>query len=249
MRRKKGSVIIEPTSGNTGIALAFASAVRGYKIIIVMPDTMSIERQKMVKHLGAQVVLSEGKDGMAGAIRKAKELAGEIPGSFIPSQFDNPANPQIHHDTTGQEIWRDTDGKVELFIAGVGSGGTISGVGHALKEKNPAIRIIAVEPAGSNVLSGGQPGPNRIQGIGAGFIPRVYDPGVVDEIMGISDEEAFAEARAVARLEGLPVGISSGAALAAAVKVSQRNENQRKTIVVLLPDSAERYMSTPLFED
>ena len=246
---KKGATIIEPTSGNTGIALAFAAAVRGYQLVIVMPDTMSAERRKMVKHLGARVELSEGKDGMAGAIRRARALAEEIPGSFIPSQFDNPTNPQIHYQTTGQEIWRDTDGKVDIFIAGVGSGGTISGAGRALKEKNPDVRIIAVEPEGSNVLSGGQPGPNGIQGLGAGFVPGVYDPDVVDEVICVSDEDAFGEARAVARLEGLPVGISSGAALAAAVAVAQRTENRGKTIVVLLPDSAERYMSTALFED
>lgn len=246
---KKGATIIEPTSGNTGIALAFAAAARGYKLIIVMPDTMSAERRKMVAHLGARVELSDGKDGMAGAISRARELAKEIPGSYIPSQFDNPANPKAHHDTTGQEIWRDTDGCVDIFIAGVGSGGTISGVGRALKEKNPAVRIIAVEPEGSNVLSGGQPGPNGIQGLGAGFVPGVYDPDVVDEVICVSDEQAFSEAREVARLEGLPVGISSGAALAAAAEVAGRPENSGKTIVVLLPDSAERYMSTPLFED
>lgn len=246
---KKGATIIESTSGNTGIALAFAAAARGYKLIIVMPDTMSAERRKMVKHLGARVELTDGKDGMAGAISRARELAEEIPDSFIPSQFDNPANPNVHRDTTGHEIWRDTDGKVDIFIAGVGSGGTVSGVGRALKEKNPAVRIIAVEPEGSNVLSGGAPGPNGIQGLGAGFIPAVYDPDVVDEVVCVSDEQAFEEARAVARLEGLPAGISSGAALAAALQVAKKPENRGKTIVVLLPDSAERYMSTPLFED
>lgn len=246
---KTGATIIEATSGNTGIALAFAAAACGYQLIIVMPDTMSAERRKMVKHLGARVELSDGKDGMAGAISRARELAKEIPGSFIPSQFDNPANPQIHYETTGQEIWRDTDGKVDVFIAGVGSGGTVSGAGRALKEKNPNVRIIAVEPEGSNVLSGGQPGPNGIQGLGAGFVPGVYDPAVVDEIICVSDEQAYGEARTVALLEGLPVGISSGAALAAAAEVAKRPEYQEKTIVVLLPDSAERYMSTPLFED
>ncbi len=246
---KKGSTIIEPTSGNTGIALAFAAAARGYQAVIVMPDTMSAERRKMIKHLGARVELSDGKEGMAGSIRVARELAQKIPDSFIPSQFDNPANPKAHRETTGREIWRDTDGKVDIFIAGVGSGGTVSGVGRALKEKNPEVRIIAVEPEGSNVLSGGQAGPNGIQGLGAGFVPEVYDPGAVDEVICISDEEAFDEARAVARLEGLPVGISSGAALAAAAQVAARPENRGKMIVALLPDSAERYMSTPLFED
>ncbi len=246
---KEGSTIIEPTSGNTGIALAFAAAARGYRLIIVMPDTMSSERRKMVKHLGARVELSDGKDGMAGAIQRARELAEEIPGSFIPSQFDNPANPKAHMDTTGPEIWRDTDGKVDIFIAGVGSGGTVSGVGRALKEKNPNVRIVAVEPEGSNVLSGGQAGPNGIQGLGAGFVPEVYDPEVVDEVFCVSDEQAFGEARAVARLEGLPVGISSGAALAAAAEIAKRPENRGRMIVVLLPDSAERYMSSPLFED
>ncbi len=245
---KKGSVIIEPTSGNTGIALAFAAAARGYGAIIVMPDTMSIERQKMLRHLGAQVVLSDGKLGMEGAISKAKELAEEIRGSYIPGQFDNPANPDAHYRTTGQEIWRDTDGEVDIFIAGVGTGGTLAGVGRALKEKNPDVRIIAVEPGGSNVLSGGKPGPNAIQGLGAGFVPAVYDAEVVDEVIAVSDAKSFDEARLAARLEGLPVGISSGAALAAAAQVAARPENQGKTIVVLLPDAAERYMSTPLFD-
>ncbi|MEI6102162.1 MAG: pyridoxal-phosphate dependent enzyme, partial [Eubacteriales bacterium] len=217
--------------------------------IIIMPDTVSIERQKMLRLLGAQVILSDGSQGMVGAIAKARELAAAIAGSFIPSQFDNPANPDVHYRTTGQEIWRDTDGSVDIFIAGVGTGGTIAGVGHALKEKKPGVQIVAVEPEGSNVLSGGNPGPNAIQGLGAGFVPSVYDADVVDEILTVNDAASFDEARLVARLEGLPVGISSGAALAAAAQVAVRPENLGKTIVVLLPDAAERYMSTPLFED
>jgi cysteine synthase len=243
------TVIIEPTSGNTGIALAFVSAAKGYRLIITLPETFSIERRNLMKALGAELVLTPGADGMAGAINKAKELAAEIPNSYIPQQFENPSNPAIHRATTAEEIWRDTDGEVDIFVAGVGTGGTVSGVGEALKQKNPKVRIVAVEPKDSPVLSGGTKGPHKIQGIGAGFVPANFNRDVVDEIITVSNEDAFATARKLAKIEGLLVGISSGAAAFAATQLALRPENKGKKIVVLLPDNGERYLSTPLFEE
>ncbi|WP_340012565.1 cysteine synthase A [Paenibacillus sp. FSL H7-0690] len=244
----KDSVIIEPTSGNTGIGLAFAAASLGYSLIIVLPDTFSIERRKLMLALGAELVLTPGTEGMSGAVRKAEQLAAEIPNSFIPQQFSNPANPEIHRTTTAEEIWRDTDGDVDIFIAGVGSGGTISGVGKALKEKNPAVQIVAIEPFDSPVLSGGRPKGHGIQGIGANFIPENYDNEVVDEIFQVKNDDAYSVSRALARTEGLLVGISSGAAVYAATQIAKRPENKVKTIVVILPDTGERYLTTTLFD-
>ncbi|RKN85809.1 cysteine synthase A [Paenibacillus ginsengarvi] len=243
------SVIIEPTSGNTGIALAFVAAALGYRIIITLPEAFSVERRKLLRALGAELVLTPASEGMQGAIRRAEELAAEIPNAFIPQQFSNPANPDIHRKTTAEEIWRDTDGEVDIFVGGVGTGGTISGVGSALKQKNPAVRIVAVEPYDSPVLSGGKPGFHKIQGIGSGFVPDVYDPGVVDEIVKVYNEDAFETARRLAKTEGLLVGISSGAAVYAAAELAKRPENKGKTIVALLPDTGERYISTPLFQE
>ncbi len=244
---KPGATIIEPTSGNTGVGLAFVSAVKGYKLILTMPDTMSIERRNLLKALGAKVVLTPGAEGMKGAIRKAEELKAANPGSLIPQQFDNPANPAIHYKTTGQEVWRDTDGQVDIFVAGVGTGGTVSGVGKALKEKNPAVKVVAVEPASSPVLSGGQSGPHKIQGIGAGFVPTNFDRSVVDEVLPVSNDDAIRASRELSQNEGLLVGISAGAAVAAATQIAQRPENEGKRIVVLLPDTGERYLSTVLY--
>ena len=244
---KPDSVIIEPTSGNTGIGLASVAAARGYRIIIVMPETMSVERRQLMKAYGAELVLTEGAKGMAGAIAKAEELAGEIPGSFIPGQFVNPANPAAHRSTTGPEIWADTDGKVDIFVAGVGTGGTVTGVGSYLKEKNPSVKVVAVEPADSPVLSQGRSGPHKLQGIGAGFVPQVLDTTVYDEVIPVTSEDAFAAGRQVGRREGVLVGISSGAAVWAAIELARRAENEGKTIVVLLRDTGDRYLSTPLF--
>ncbi|MGN0576575.1 MAG: cysteine synthase A [Ruminococcus sp.] len=245
---KEGSVIIEPTSGNTGIGLSAVAAARGYRIIITMPETMSIERRNLMKAYGAELVLTEGSKGMKGAIAKAEELSKEIPNSFIPSQFTNPANPTAHKESTGPEIWNDTDGKVNIFVAGVGTGGTLSGVGAYLKSKNPDVKIVAVEPADSPVLSQGKAGPHKIQGIGAGFVPETLNTEIYDEIIPVANEDAFAGGRAVVRNEGVLVGISSGAAVWAAVQLAKRPENKGKTIVALLPDTGERYLSTPMFE-
>ena len=246
---KPDSVIIEPTSGNTGIGLASVAAARGYRIIIVMPETMSVERRQLMKAYGAELVLTEGAKGMKGAIAKAEELAKEIPGGFIPSQFTNPANPAVHEATTGPEIWEDTDGKVDIFVAGVGTGGTVSGVGRYLKSKNPNVKVVAVEPKTSPVLSEGKAGPHKIQGIGAGFVPETLDTKIYDEIITVDNDDAFATGRRIARTQGVLVGISSGAAMWAAIQLAKRPENKGKNIVVLFPDTGDRYLSTPLFAD
>ena len=245
----EGSVIIEPTSGNTGIGLASVAAARGYRVIIVMPETMSVERRQLMKAYGAELVLTEGSKGMKGAIARAEELSHEIPGSFVPGQFVNAANPKAHFETTGPEIWQDTDGKVDFFVAGVGTGGTVSGTGAYLKSKNPAVQVVAVEPFDSQVLAGGKPGPHKIQGIGAGFVPKTLDTGIYDTIYPVKNDDAFATAKLIAKHEGILVGISSGAALYAALELAKKPENAGKTIVALLPDSGDRYYSTTLFSD
>jgi cysteine synthase A len=246
---KPGSIIVEPTSGNTGISLAFVSAARGYRLILTMPETMSVERRMLLKALGAELVLTPGPEGMKGAIRRAGELVAETPGAWMPQQFQNPSNPKIHRETTAEEIWSDTDGKVDILVGGVGTGGTITGIGQVIKKRKPSFKIVAVEPTGSPVLSGGQPGPHRIQGIGAGFVPGVLEVPLIDEIFQVTNEQAFEMGRALARREGILVGISSGAAAYAAVEVARRPENTNKLIVVILPDTGERYLSTPLFQD
>jgi cysteine synthase A len=242
------TLIVEPTSGNTGIALAFVCAVKEYRLLLTMPETMSMERRKLLKHLGAELVLTPGSDGIKGAIKKAQEILAETPGSFMPDQFSNPANPEIHTKTTAEEIWRDTKGDVDILVAGVGTGGTITGVAQAIKGRRPSFRVVAVEPAGSPVLSGGKPGPHKIQGIGAGFVPTILNTSLIDEIVTVTDEEAFETARAVARLEGILCGISSGAAVAAALAVARRPESRDKKIAVILPSTGERYLSTELFQ-
>lgn len=246
---KEGSTIIEPTSGNTGIGLAAIAAVKGYRIILTMPETMSVERRNILKAYGAEVVLTEGAKGMAGAIEKAEELAKEIPGSFIPGQFDNPANPRAHIESTGPEIWEDTDGEVNIFVAGAGTGGTVTGVGEYLKSRKKEVKIVAVEPAASPVLSGGKPGPHGLQGIGAGFVPKILNTEIYDEVITVENEEAYAASRNLTKTEGILTGISSGAALHAGILLAKRPENAGKTIVVLLPDSGDRYYSTPLFQE